>query len=73
MSHIHRKPVDSSFISAIGHDPETDTLHVEMNNGNVYTYPGVSPEEHESLVNAPSVGAHFSKHIRPVYSGTLLK
>ena len=63
------KPVQSSSINAIGYEPESKTLHVEFSSGRAYHYKGVEPEEHEALVNAPSIGAHFSKHIRPAYTG----
>lgn len=63
------KPVTSSSISAIGYDPESRTLHVEFQSGRAYHYKGVSPEEHDALMNAKSIGAHFSKFIRPVYTG----
>lgn len=63
------KPVTSSSINAIGYEPESKTLHVEFSSGRAYHYTGVEPEEHEALVNAPSIGAHFSKHIRPNFKG----
>jgi hypothetical protein len=63
------KPVSSSSINAIGYDPESRTLHVEFASGRTYTYRGVDPEEHDALINAKSIGAHFSKFIRPVYTG----
>lgn len=63
------KPVKSSSISAIGYDPEMRTLHVEFSSGRTYHYKGVDPEEHQAFVNAPSIGQHFSQHIRPHYRG----
>ena len=69
---MERTPVDSSSIASVGHDPATDTLHVEFKSSSkVYAYPGVSAEDHQALMNAPSIGAHFGKHIRPHYSGRL--
>ncbi len=65
-------PVTSSSINAIGYDPETQALHVEFSSGQRYEYPGITPETHQTLLNAPSVGAHFSKHIRPNHSGRKL-
>ena len=63
------KPVQSSSINTIGYEPDTQTLHVEFASGRAYHYKGVSPEEHDALLNAKSIGAHFSKFIRPVYTG----
>jgi hypothetical protein len=69
---MERTPVDSSSIASIGHDPDTDTLHVEFkSSGKIYVYPGVSADDHEALLKASSIGAHFGKHIRAHYSGRL--
>lgn len=62
-------PVSSSAIRAIGYDEDERTLHVEFASGQRYEYPGVDPEEHQALLSAPSVGAHFASHIRPHYHG----
>jgi hypothetical protein len=62
-------PVQSSSINAIGYDADTRALHVEFSSGQTYHYPDVDPEAHQALVNAPSVGSHFAKHIRPHYQG----
>jgi hypothetical protein len=67
---MERTPVSSSSIASVGHDPGTDTLHVEFaNSGKVYAYQGVDAETHEKLMGAQSIGAHFGKHIRPHYEG----
>lgn len=57
-------PVKSSNISAIGHDPETKTLHVAFSNGTRYVYHDVDAEKHAALMKADSVGSHFHAHIR---------
>lgn len=61
---IDRKPVKSHAIAAIGHDPKSNTLHVEFQSGHVYEYSDVTAEEHQAFVNAPSIGAHFQTHLR---------
>lgn len=62
------QPVNSSSIEAVGYDEPSRTLHVRFNSGTHYSYPNVDPEEHRALVEADSIGAHFSKHIRPHYT-----
>jgi hypothetical protein len=62
-------PVSSSSIQAVGYDEDSRTLHVRFNSGHTYSYSNVDPEEHRALVSAKSIGAHFSKHIRPHYQG----
>lgn len=61
---MDRVNVKSSNIKSIGHDPATNTMHVEFNNGGVYEYDDVPPEKHAALVNAHSIGAHFAQHIK---------
>lgn len=64
MSKIELQPVDgSSVIAATGHDPASDTMHVEFHSGALHEYDDVSAEEHAALVGAPSVGQHFGTHV----------
>lgn len=58
-------PVKSDSIAAVKHDPASRTLTVQFNNGGVYTYAGVSADQHAALMRADSIGAHFHKNIRP--------
>lgn len=61
--------VFSSSINAIGYDAARETLFVEFVGGNTYSYADVSAAEHQALIGAPSIGAHFAKHIRKNYAG----
>jgi hypothetical protein len=65
---VTREPVESSVIRSVGHDPDTQELHVEFVNGRVYRYREVTPEQYRALVEAPSKGAH----IRTLGAGTLI-
>lgn len=67
---IALKPVQSSSLAAVGHDPATNTLAVRFTNGSVYHYADVPAAEAEALLASPSVGAYFAKKIRPAYRGT---
>lgn len=58
------KPVESSSIAAIGHDPETNELHVQFKNGKTYTHYDVPATSHELLMGASSIGAHYNAHIK---------
>lgn len=60
-------PVNSSIISAIGHDPDTNTLRVQFtrDKGKVsYDYRGVTSDDFAALRSAESIGKHFSANIR---------
>lgn len=59
-----RTPVTSSAIASVGHDPATNTLEIEFRGGAVHQYPNVTADEHAALVGAPSLGKHFSTHLR---------
>lgn len=58
------EPVNSSNITAIGHDPETDTLHLQFSSGKTYAYSHIERDQYEALMGAESIGSHFAKHIR---------
>lgn len=58
------EPVESSFIAAIGHDPETGTMRVLMKSGKHYDHPDIPSHRHKALMEAPSVGAHYNQYFR---------
>ena len=56
----------SRVIAQIGHDPETNELHVQWaKGGKVSVYTGVHPEAFEQGVRAPSVGQWLHETIKP--------
>ena len=57
----------SSMASHVGHDAESNTLHVRFHSGKEYAYSGVSVEDHQALISAPSFGRHFGQFIRGKY------
>jgi hypothetical protein len=59
---MKREPVQSSRIRSIGHDPVTQRMEVEFNDGKVYTYHGVSARKHKELMEAKSIGRHFGEN-----------
>ena len=59
--------VASSNIKAIGYDEDTQRLIVEFHTGKKYAYREVSPEVHEALMGAKSIGLYFGLNIRGKY------
>ena len=57
---MKRTPVSSTLLNSIGYDADKQVLEVEFKNGGLYTHSGVTEEEHENLMSAPSVGGHFA-------------
>ena len=58
------KPVSSSNIKEVGHDPDTNTLGIRFHDGSLFHYPNVTADEHAAFINADSLGSHFHKNIR---------
>lgn len=65
---MRRERVDSSAISSVGYDPESETLEVEFTSGAVYEYHGVPRKVFRSLMAAPSKGQFLAKRIRDRYA-----
>lgn len=63
--------VESSQISAIGHDPETNTLAIQFppkkdgTLGSVYHYSNFTSDDFAAFKGAESIGSHFGKVIKP--------
>lgn len=64
---MDRTAVVSSQIKSVGYSEKERVLEVEFARGGVYRYTGVPPEEHKKLMGAPSVGIHFTDHIKTRY------
>ncbi len=58
-------PVSSSAIAAIGY--ENGTLAVEFHNSLLYYHHGVPYSVYVEFMNAPSLGAYYSRNIRGRY------
>jgi len=56
------EPVRSRAIAATGY--EAGEMRIVFHSGKIYSYPATE-EEHAALRNAPSIGAWFSRYIRP--------
>jgi KTSC domain-containing protein len=64
---LHREPVSSSVIVAIGYDEEAETLEVELVSGTIYRYYGVDPDVYEDFRAASSKGRFFNRYIKDAY------
>ena len=58
------KKVESSNISKVGYDKETQTLEIEFRNGNSYRYFGVPEKGYTKLLESESKGKFLSKFIK---------
>lgn len=67
---MEMKPVVSSQIATIGHDPETKRMQIRFASkgdipGSLYEYANVDQETFDALAGAESIGSHFYKHLKP--------
>lgn len=66
---MDRKRVNSSKIRSIGYDEKTQTLEVELSNGQVWQYPKVYPEVYRRFMAAPNPTSFFEDRIAEDYTG----
>lgn len=67
---VQRERVESSTFSSVGYSPDTCTLELEFQGGNVYRYFTVPATIHAALMNADSKGVFFHQAIRATYPFT---
>jgi len=60
---MERKQVSSSKIRSVGYDERNRLLEVELNDGSIYQYAGVSPEVHRRFACAPSIVSYYRDKI----------
>lgn len=70
---IELMPVASSMFDAIGHNPETNELHVRFKNGKRYLHTGFSAKDHDEFTNADSMGKHYNENIRGKFPHLLVE
>lgn len=65
---MDRKKVNSSKLRSIGYDERARMLEIELNDGSIYQYGGVSPEVHRRLMSAPSMVSYYQDKIEEEFS-----
>lgn len=63
-------PVESTNIVALGYNPDTKTLGVQFQSGDVWHYADVPDYVYQMLCGAESCGREFARHVKPNYTGT---
>lgn len=61
---MERTPVDSSNITSIGYDENSNTLEVEFHSGAIYQYFDVPFNVYQGVMDASSKGQYFAQHIK---------
>ena len=65
---MERKRVNSDKIRAVGYDPKSRVMEVELRDGSVLAYSGVSQEVHRQFMNAPSPTSYYEDKIVDEFS-----
>lgn len=65
---MERKRVKSDKVRAVGYDPKSRVLEVELRDGSVLAYSGVSQEVHRQFMNAPSPSSYYEDKIVDEFS-----
>ena len=66
---MERKRVNSSKLRSVGYDERSQTLEVELSNGQVWQYPKVYPEVFRHFMAAPNPSSFYDDKIAEDYTG----
>jgi hypothetical protein len=61
---MERIPVQSSDLTSVGYDVDSQLLEVEFHSGAVYDYARVPASVHHGLMSAGSKGRYFNQFVR---------
>jgi hypothetical protein len=64
---MERISVNSSNVSSVGYDADSQILEIEFNNGGIYQYSGVPESVYEGMMGADSKGKYFHANIKNAY------
>lgn len=63
-------PIKSSALKAVGYDPNSRTMRVELHNGRVYDYADVGIDKHAAMMGNQSPGTYWNAKIKGVHAAT---
>jgi hypothetical protein len=66
---MERKRVNSSKVRSVGYDENSQTLEVELSNGQVFQYVKVYPEVYRRFMAAPNPTSFYDDKIAEDYTG----
>ena len=70
---MHRVPVRSTVLAAVGYDEPSRTLEIRFHNGSLYRYRDVPPEVVLDLLQSESLGHYFTTTIRDAFTTERLR
>ena len=66
---MERKRVNSSKVRSVGYDEKSQSLEVELANGQVWQYGKVYPEVYRRFLAAPNASSFYEDKIAEDYTG----
>lgn len=66
---MQRKRVNSSKVRSVGYDEKSQTLEVELSDGQVFQYVKVYPEVYRQFMAAPNPATFYDDKIAEDYTG----
>lgn len=67
------KPVKSSYIDSVGHDPSNNQLQVKFKDGSTFIYDDVPAKVHADMLKSDSIGSFFHTKVKANFTGTKLE
>ncbi|MFL6531363.1 MAG: KTSC domain-containing protein [Chthoniobacterales bacterium] len=67
VSHIHRRPVESSAVAAVGYSTRLHALEIEFRDGLIYRYTDVPASVYHELIAAESKARCYNLNIKGKY------
>src|SRR4051812_15006605 len=67
ISHIHRQPVDSSAVAAVGYSKRLHALEIEFRDGLIYRYTDVPLNVYHDLIAADSKARFYNLNVKGKY------
>ena len=61
---VEMYPVESSHISEVGYDENSQSLYVRFTNGTLYQYFDISPDIWDQLLYSTSKGVYLNENIK---------
>ena len=65
---MDRVSVNSSNVDSVGYNPDSLTLEIEFNSGDIYQYYDVPEYIYDELISAGSVGQYLNQNVKNNYS-----
>ena len=73
VSRMHREPVQSRALAAVGYSKRLRALEVEFKRGGTYRYLDVPPAVYRELLAAESKARFYNRHVRGKYRSVYVR